>query len=421
MNTNEQQEVKSNTTTHQLTYRFRGEKEVNHIQGTMAEMVEFLDDFNWTSTYQVLTNFGKKYSNNNKRNQQALGLFPERIQVLPTSPIEWHFIFPIQDTVEIEKYARIKGDKPKENNGEIKTHKGVKGIYPGPLELNTHTVTICELTGIAWAAELPSPLFTGLKQPHPFSHFHNVREMITRYQNHGIKIEKLGKVVISGMIITSLRHMGLVGKVNGIKANDRLSKGSIAVLIRFLNHILSAASVKSYPMINLESDGSIDERLLAYIAIVTGQDTTVKSLHAPQKKENRVKVKVYQTYGALEAAHIEEEKAEAKEILGRLKKNYSGVNKDTFKEIENAINSVMLMGLEHREKMADKITNTFGPRSVEAHDLALIFTGIANDRLTKEVESFGQQIEAERNEFVEEKKKINLLELMKKQAKKGKE
>lgn len=303
---------------------------------------------------------------------------------------DFYQVIPHGQTIKPEQYKRIESDRPIKHNG----FKSVAKQWEPALKLSTHTLCVCEETGIEFAVELPHPTYAGFTMLHPFAIWDNVKDFIKTYQKHGLPFGKLENQVLAGMLLTTLKHKQFLASRNYVLVNQRIRQCNKNTLISALNYFHRASSRIGLPMINLEAEGSPDFQIIQYMKICRGEDETVQVHHIQESKRNKISVKVYQTASQRQTAEIKQETKSALFLLEKLHKAMPEVKQVAVSQIKERLQRLAVLSDKGKDALVKDVRNLFHGHEL-ADTLSLLILSIDNSAIAADALSFSQEFEIE--------------------------
>lgn len=393
---------------HCLTYRLKGESSVSHITGTMEEIENFIEDMSGLSVSKVNTLLGSF-----RKGALNPALKPSKIILF--DPFIERQVYPVQDSVNSERYKRIQTELPVNHAGTTINHS-VRRIFP-PLVINTQTTCICQQTGIAFAVSLPSPIGTGMTVPHPFSFYSNVIEFISQYQKHGKNLEETEIQVLAGIFITVLKHKGYLLVRNAIVLNDRLTRTTKPLLLRAINYFWRKSNNNGlYPVLSLEEISDPSFAILQHIKICEGEDTTV-TVRTLSSAKKTIRARIYTDKNKQQFTQAKADIKSAKHILEGLRKRFAReIDPAIFENIETQIDQIIFVTEGRKKEICQFIWDVFNGDE-GAKSIIILLRSIETDAVESDLFTLSQEIEREGKE--EKIEGLSLMELLAKQKEKA--
>jgi len=245
---------------------------------------------------------------------------------------------------------------------------------------------ICTETGISFSLSIESAI-ASVPALHPFSNPSLVREIQSRFQSQGKKLQdEFFPSTLAGMLLSLLRAENLCLCKNPIEANKYLQnagKDSLANAIRFL---CARSSYQGFPRLSLvdftiahywgfDTKGKTEAQILldSYIGVCQGKlSTDSRIISAPVEDKKEKGIKVYTDKVKAEAINLRNSKADGAAILARLDKRFSHKYASTLKNIKEAFSNFATMKESKRQALADSIEMIF-EECEDAIELASLF------------------------------------------------
>lgn len=279
-----------------------------------------------------------------------------------------------------------------------------------------NTVT-CEETGISFTCRLPIPAQSqaapaaNLSTLHPLSSFIVVEDVIRRYYKTGIRLEaELDSQVLAGMLITILKHKGLLFCKDYVKANLYLQAATPATLsyaVRYFHNLPSTLGMVGLAL-NLEDRQVIrnilkrsglseqqqaqqqaEVQLLNYMKAVKGESYTDDPAIAQPKPKDKAKVRLYSDPVVSQSKNVKAKMQQASLLLSKLDKSAHPM---LFELLRTSIKNLVFLSDKVKQDVAQRLVTAF-PGNDQAFELSRIFADIATDKLEDDLLTFTQQIE----------------------------
>lgn len=411
--------------TQTLSYRFADSMQTHTLQGTQKELIAFLDDFNWFSSKALINACAYL-------KPRALGSVCVK-PLVPIDPIIQHMFAPIVEEPAIKVQPIERKEPVKVKHVVTSVAASVRSIRNRDHErayihLADDTTCTCTETGISFKVTLAAPLRLNLEVLHPLAFNNNVESLILSYRKSGIHLEKeLERQVLAGMLITTLRHKGLLACTDYPAANLCLQRAKGETLSHVLRFIAGSKSTKGMPSLRLIPEAiydtayipmgmtqaaCIDDRveimLQNYVKLCKGEgEGETRHTSIWQKPKDTGKVRIYGGNLSIESRQADAAAKHADILLDKLN-NEIHITQTVKDHIERQIDAFAFLGTDKREKIAREIIHMF-PTSKTAKELAALFARTKTETIELGLESFTQSLESELGEFKEVKRKFNLL------------
>lgn len=350
---------------------------------------------------------------------------------------EWFKIIVTSHNQHVWDFFEIFEDRPasKDTTPTIPLTKAIT-TKPRKLDTTPNAVSIelypecwvtCEETGISYKAQLPVPEDINFPIVSHLAWYSNVHEVLRGFEKKGIPIERvLEPQVLAGILITILRHKGLLGHCKDVaKANAYLrlaSKETLGKVVRWFYH---RASVNGMPHFNPDAADTpelyyqlkhsdmtdaekratlAENQLIMYMKACRGDTDTVDTAEIKRNEVRRIekakaqsKIKVHEMVKQ-EVVNLKKQEKEAKTLLQKLVSKYPGEHTQLLNFAKMNIGMLGYMADDKRIQFAKRITETF-VGDQDALELAGIFNSIRTEAIQDDLLTFTQTIAKEKEEW----------------------
>ena len=422
--TQEQATTQEQQAQHVLSYRFPEDKEYRSKQGTFTELRDFVNDFNWLDLRALLDCSYIKHN--------ALG------EVRPSDSLIEHFINPLpvsSPTKEAKETKQIRQAKQTKQITTIrsKSNREHEACF---IRLHEQVTVTCVETGISFSCQLPLPEKLNLEVLHPLSFFSNVQSVIRSYSNKGIFLEsELSNQVLSGMLLTILRHKKLLVCHDYVKANLCLQRVKLETLSKALRFFSSLPSTLDMPQLHLVPEAMYDfhsvpislskEQIIAdrtelmilnFIKVckgeVEGENRIAGTILKTRKEKAGAKVRLYGGNADIEHRQALSREKLAQKLLEKLMHLHPVpfVSQAFYSLLEARIEAFIYLGTEKRTETANQILERFnGSEHIKiAKELAALFATTKTETLENSLFTFSQELEQDLGQWKGQKRKFNL-------------
>jgi hypothetical protein len=307
----------------------------------------------------------------------------------------YHVSSPFElDIIPYERFKRIRTERHIKHTAHVTTINTKAFLKQHGLNLNTHGTCICEETGISYLVDLPCPFETILTLVHPLAYFHNVQEMIRKYQRHGIPITGLERQVLAGMLITILKHKDWITCKDAISANKRLQQVNKRTLGYAIWYFYKSQERFNLPKFNILDTGNPTQQLIQFLQICRGEDDTVEVFHMKENVKNKIKAKLYTNIEDKEAAQLRDDIKSCNNIIDRLHKAKPDVSMSMLELINQRIKRLGVLSDAEKTNLSNSIYEVFGETD-NTKAIALIIRSVNTDTIQKSLLTFSMELESD--------------------------
>lgn len=244
---------------------------------------------------------------------------------------------------------------------------------------------VCTETGISFSLSIESAI-ASVPALHPFSNASLVREIQTRFQAQGKKLQdEFFPSTLAGMLLSLLRSENLCLCKNPIEANKYLCSAGKDSLVNAIRFLCARSSYKGFPRLSLvdfsinhfwgfDTKGKTEAQILldSYIGVCQGKLSTDSRIMVPVEEKREKGVKVYVDKVKAEGINLRNTKADGLVLLSRLEKKFGHKFASSLKNIKEAFANLATMKESRRQGLADSIEMIFED-SEDALELASLF------------------------------------------------
>lgn len=335
-----------------------------------------------------------------------------------------------QERQEQEKLRKVEPTTPTVKH--LRKNRQHERAY---IVLHEEQTVTCEDTGISYTVRLPIPTaindVLNLPVLHPLAFYENVRMLMQQYQRTGLRIEQeLEAQVLSGMLLTVLRHRNLLICKDAPRANTFLRAATLNTLGYALRFFYQRTSTLGYPALamHLEDSARIKDAfkhielsdaekatqeaelfILNYIKACKGESTADEAAHIQIKPSKHAKVKVYSDTVVSQTKLAQAGEKQGLVFLAKLVSAYPGQHTLMFDRIKQTLKMLAFASEKVRKDIAARLRETF-PSSSDAIELAAIFAAIKQDAIEDDLLSFTQTLKKEIEQHQDNKpKKVDFM------------